>query len=100
LIECLPDCTTSATPGFCGPCDCLNGCHYYDARAEELCNGEAKDSIVRYNLTHELRCCDGIPYPIERIPLSVYVNSSTIITIQRVVWFEGRIIKMYITVFE
>ena len=98
--DCEAECTTLSFPKTCGPCDCINGCSYADAHAQEVCLGMPKDSIQPYNATHEIRCCEGTPYVIERIPAIVYVNSTTIITIQRVVWMEGKLLKMFITVFE
>jgi hypothetical protein len=98
-INCLEECTTLDNPEICNAmCSCVNECNYDSDKTMEFCDGKKVNTLYRYNETHEIVCCEGAP--IVRIPLTTYVNSSTVITIQRVVWFEGRIVKMYITVFE
>ena len=99
-LDCLSDCSTLGEIGKCGPCDCLNGCQYSDTIAVSRCAGKLVGEVVPYNSTHQIRCCEGTPYTLERIPAIVTVNSTNVVTIQRIVWFEGRIVKMMISVFQ
>lgn len=99
--ECNPDCTSRNYPGQCDiQCDGVNGCNFYSSDAKIVCNERSNGLIVRYNATYEILCCDGEPYLRELNPAITSVNSSDVLVTQKAVWLEGRLVTMYVAVFE
>ncbi|MBI3051604.1 carboxypeptidase regulatory-like domain-containing protein [Candidatus Woesearchaeota archaeon] len=103
---CEGDCTFSNDEMCHSECQGTNGCLFYDQAAIAACDGLHTGFTRPYSylesgeLEYELRCCTGKPKEPVRIKATVKINSPSVARITKTVYYEGRLVKMIIDVFE
>ena len=103
---CEADCTYPTDSVCHKSCWGTNGCSFYsaydgDTRAANVCDGQGKDFRVQYSPTDEIQCCAGAPYVVKKIKSSIEVANATHISrVTRLVLYEGKFVKMIVTVFR
>src|SRR3989344_1129583 len=99
-LACEQDCTLSGEV-LCRPeCHGVAGCQYSDVRAMRVCENRQASWLVPYNASHELWCCDGIPGRARAVEVVSLQGPRHVATIERILSFGGRIIKLVVNVFR
>ncbi|MBI3051273.1 carboxypeptidase regulatory-like domain-containing protein [Candidatus Woesearchaeota archaeon] len=103
---CEEDCSYTNDEMCHSECQGTNGCLFFDRAAIDACDGFHKDFTRPYNFTetgerhYEVRCCEGKPKEPVRIKATIKINSTAVARITRTVYYEGKLVKMIIDVFE
>ncbi|PIN73173.1 hypothetical protein COV22_01435 [Candidatus Woesearchaeota archaeon CG10_big_fil_rev_8_21_14_0_10_47_5] len=98
---CEPDCSFASDAICHAECEGINGCSFYDLTAKTVCDGVHTDFDRQYNATHKVSCCKGAPYLPSDIKAVVEIQGAkNIVNIVRNVWYDGRFVKMVISVFR
>jgi hypothetical protein len=111
---CKQDCTSF--DNICHEeCDDVNGCSYpgdeyvgYNSLGEpltikEICNLQKDGWVKSFNTTHNVICCSNAPTPkldATKLTISVDPSVKNIVTLSRYVSYNGKIVTMYISVWE
>ncbi len=99
--DCLPDCTRESNDAVCDKtCQGTNGCNFYDSAAADACHDWKSGFRRPYGEGMEVQCCDGSPYQIRSVKPSQTKNNATVVArVTRMVWYEGKFVKMVVDVF-
>ncbi len=99
--DCLADCTRDSNGGVCDKsCDGTNGCVFYDDIAANACNNWKSGFRRPYSNGTEIQCCDGAPYAPRAVkPSPTKTNATVVARVTRMVWYEGKFVKMVVDVF-
>jgi hypothetical protein len=98
LDACGADCNVS---GVCrAACDGWNGCSFHDGTASSLCEGEAVGEVVDYSSSQQLVCCEGSPFSPEGVAAVGSTGAEDVSTVTRLVWYNGKFVRMVINVFD
>ena len=99
--DCLPDCTRTSTPGVCAAiCDGTNGCVFSDDQAAAACDAFPSGTSQDYSAGYRVLCCLGSPYAVATTPAESSSQSRDIATITRLVWYNGRLVRLVINTFN
>lgn len=106
-INCDADCTLQGED-FCQPeCQGVGGCSYLPGgsaadvvRAMAVCEDAQPGWNVPFNATHEIHCCDGLAYRREVKAIVGTEDTEHVATIQRIIAFGGRIVRLIVNVFK
>ncbi len=98
--NCESDCTLIGSSYCVASCQGTNGCSFPNSEAQYVCNEMQAGFIRNVNMTHQVVCCEGELYQSPSIQAVAYVNSTTVSTITRTVFYAGKLVKMKIIVFK
>ena len=94
--SCEEDCTYIADDIVHASCDNKNGCSFYDDRAKEICDFSQVGWIRDYNETHYIVCGEGMPRPKTEAEASVSCSSGTLVKVTRIVFYNGKPVKLVV----
>ncbi|MBI2133827.1 hypothetical protein HYU11_04050 [Candidatus Woesearchaeota archaeon] len=100
--DCNSDCTRQRSNGKCDKsCQGTNGCTFYDSASADACHDWKSGFRRPYPGGKEVLCCEGDPYEPRtgKLNISRSGNSTVIARATKMVWFEGKFVKMVIDVF-
>ncbi|MCP3682294.1 MAG: hypothetical protein GY861_06350 [bacterium] len=98
---CQADCTYSSDNECHDSCHGTNGCMFFDSISQAACHEEGKSFRVPYGSGGLMvQCCEGSPYTPRLIAATTEVDALNIARVIRNVWFEGRLVKLVVDVFD
>ncbi len=108
IIDCQSDCSkkSDVTPRCHADCDGINGCKFYseypgDERAKKACTthyNRVVGVVESFNETHKIICCGTVnqqPYlHSKNMIVKIPDDAKNVVTITRLVFWRGRIVRM------
>ncbi len=97
---CQDDCTLAYDSLCHSECNGVNGCSFFDDNSRNVCDRRGLDFRLGYNYTYEVQCCEGEPYMPLKEKATKFVNASNWVTITKSLWYEGKLVKLVVDIFE
>ncbi|MFH1211880.1 MAG: carboxypeptidase-like regulatory domain-containing protein [Candidatus Woesearchaeota archaeon] len=104
--SCHADCTTweaycnQNCNGTIFPDEADKICEFADLQAMNVCDGKKKSTIARYNITHNIACCEGEPEPYEEIPATVSGDIEQIVKHTIITRYAGAPVKIILLLWK
>ena len=101
---CEPDCTLTTGDTCDAACHGTNNCFFYsddNGDASAICSGKGKDFRLAFNSTHDIQCCTGEPYLQQTLQATTTIPEAiNVIRVIRNVWYEGKLVRLVVDVFN
>lgn len=94
--SCETDCTFIADSIVHASCDGRNGCLFYNAQARQICDLSQPGWVRDYDANNYIVCGEGTPQPKVQSDSSVSCSSGTIIKVTRIVYYNGKPVKLVV----
>ena len=94
--SCESDCTFVADDIIHASCDGRNGCAFYDDIAKAACDFSQPGWVRDYNESTYISCAGGSPQPKVQIEASVSCSSGTLVKVTRIVFYNGKPVKLVV----
>ncbi len=93
---CQADCTLSNDDTVHAACEGQSGCNFCDDHSKNLCDNSQPGWIRDYNETHFIICPSGCPQPKLGVEASVSCASGTIVKVTRIVYYNGKPVRLVV----
>ena len=93
---CEADCTFADDNLIHASCDGRNGCTFYDNVSKAACDNSQPGWVRDYNSTHYVTCASGSPQLKIEIGASVSCESGTLVKVTRIVFYNGKPVKLVV----
>lgn len=100
--NCEADCTYINDDVCHADCEGRGDCIFYDGTTTAICDEQLRGFIKQYDATKVVECCKGVPSEAlaGKVKATTEVDATNIVRIVKNVWYEGRLVKLVIDVFD
>ena len=97
---CEMDCTYKADTACHADCDGnIVGCGFFNEASKTACDSQQKGWIVEYNTTHNVICCNGVPFAKTSAKMVEDGSTQNKVRQVRIVMYRGKPVKMIVDVY-
>ncbi|MEK6837654.1 MAG: carboxypeptidase-like regulatory domain-containing protein [Nanoarchaeota archaeon] len=94
--SCEGDCTFISDETIHASCHGKNGCSFYDDKAKEVCDLSQPGWVRDYDADNFIVCAEGSPQPKVEIEASVSCSGGTLVKVTRIVYYNGKPVKLVV----